>query len=78
MAKTRGAHSLKQRVRQGPTPSVAGPFAAAGPSAAATGASPSVLAVRPSIVTASPAPSAVQSLAAGDAEGSSSMAAAQR
>ena len=41
MAKTRGAHSFKQQVRQGPTP------LAAGPSAAAAGANPSLPAVRP-------------------------------
>ena len=77
MAKTRGAYSFRPRVRQGPTPpvaspSVAGPAAAGlfsgslatGPSTAAAGASPSVPAVRPP--------------AASDAEGSFSVAPAQR
>ena len=83
MAKTRGAHSLRPWVRQGPTPSAVGPPAASpstavGPSATATGASPSVPVVFPSVAAASPAPSVVQSPAAGDAEGSSSVAPAQR
>ena len=62
MAKTRGAHSFRLWVRQGPTPLAAGPPAtdpstvgpsvaagpfSVGPSAAAAGASPSVPAVRP-------------------------------
>ena len=84
MAKTRGAHTYRLRVRQGPSPFAAGPssaaagspaadIAAAGPSsatcplAAAIGAGPRALAVRP---TAAPA--------AGDAEGFSSVAPAQR
>ena len=89
MAKTRGAHSLRPRVRQGPTPltvgpSTAGPYAAVGPSTAASpstaaaGANPRVPAVRPSVAAASSAPSAVQSPAAGDAEGSSYVAPAHR
>ena len=85
MVKTRGAHSFRPRVHQGPTPPAvgpspvgpsAGPAAAgpstAGPSAAAAGAGPSVPAARPTIAAPSPAP------AAGDAEGSSSVASAQR
>ena len=70
MEKTRGAHSFRPQVRQGPTPPAAGPFTAGssaaadpsttGPSAAAAGASPSVPVVHP--------------LDAGDAEGSSSVA----
>ena len=91
MAKTRGAHSFRPRVLQGPTPpaagpSVAGPAAsgpsigsvaaspspAVSPSAAAAGAGPSVPTARPTADAASPAP------AAGDAEGSSSVASAQR
>ena len=77
MAKTRGAHSFKPQVRQGPTPPAADPStasssAAAGPSAVTAGAGPSVPAARPTIAAASPAPTA------GDAEGSSSVAPAQR
>ena len=70
MAKTRGAHSFRPRVRQGPSPPATGssPLAvgpsSASPSAAAVGASPSVPAVR--------LPAAV------DAKGSSSMAPAHR
>ena len=80
MAKTRGAHTYRPRVSQGPSPSAAGPssatagspaadIAAAGPSAATVGAGPRAPTVRP---TAAAAP------AAGDAEGSSSVAPAQR
>ena len=56
MAKTRGAHSFRPRVCQGPIPPAAGPSAVSpaasgpvttGPSAAAASASPSVPAVRP-------------------------------
>ena len=82
MAKTRGAHSFRPRVSQGPTPPVAGPSTsgptAAGPSTgsvatdpsavAATGVGPSMPDARPTADAASPAP------AAGDAEGSSSVA----
>ena len=78
MAKTRGAHSFRLRVRQGPTrsvvgpsaagPAAAGPFVTAGPSAATAGAGPSVPAARPTADAASHAP------ASGDAEGSSSVA----
>ena len=66
MAKTRGAHSFRPRVRQGPIPP------AAGPSAAAAGAGLSMPAALPTADAASPTP------AAGDAEGSSSVAPAQR
>ena len=72
MGKTRGAHSLRPRVRQGPTPPVAGP------SATAAGTCLSVSVVRPSVVAASLAPFAVQSPTAGDAEGSSFVAPAYR
>ena len=83
MAKTRGAHSFRPRVRQGPTPptgtSTPGPSSAvAAPSTAAAGADPNMPAASPSVVAASPAPAAVQSPAAGDAEDSSSVAPAQR
>ena len=64
MEKTRGAHSFRPRMSQGPTPPTTGPSAAAGPSAAVAGANPSV--------------PAVCSPAVGDAEGSSSVAPAQR
>ena len=74
MAKTRGAHSFRPRVRQGPTPPAASPSAAAGPAAAVD---PSA-AIDPSIAATSLAPVAVQSPAVGDVEGSSSMAPAQR
>ena len=96
MAKTRGAHTFRPRVRQGPSPpaagpssaaagspatdveatgpssaagpsSTAGPSSVAGPSAAAVGADLRAPAVPP---TAAPA--------TGDAEGSSSVALAQR
>ena len=63
MEKMRGAHSFRPRVRQGPTPPAVGP-SAAGPSTAVAGASPSV--------------PAVHLLTAGDAEGSFSVAPAQR
>ena len=83
MAKTRGAHSFRPRVRQGPTPPAAGPSPAAadlttagsvaiGHSAAAAGTDPRVPTARPTTDAASPAP------AAGDVEGSSSVAPAQR
>ena len=68
MEKTIGAHSIRPRVSQGPTPPTVGPSAAS-PSAVV---SPSVPAVRPSPAVASPAP------AASDAKGSSSMTLAQR
>ena len=81
MVKTRGAHTYRPRVDQGPSPPAAGPspaaadpssastdpFSAAGPSVVAVGAGPSAPAERS---TAAPA--------AGDAEGSSSVAPAQR
>ena len=69
-------HQAPSSAAAGPStvgPSVAGP-SAAGPSVAAAGADPSVPAVRPSVEAASPAPAAIQSPAAGDAEGSSSVA----
>ena len=80
MAKKRGAHTYRPWVGQGLSPSAAGPssaaagspaadIAAVGPSAAAVGAGPRASVVRP---TAAAAP------AAGDAEGSSSVAPAQR
>ena len=92
MAKTRGAHTFRPRVRQspstptaGPSPAAVGssavdiaaanpttaasPSAAAGPSTAAAGVDPSAPAARP---TAAPA------LAAGDPEGSSFVAPAQK
>ena len=78
MAKTRGAHSFRPWVRQGPTPLIAGPSpttagsVAVGPSAAAAGADPRMPAALPTANAASPTP------AAGDVEGSSSMAPAQR
>ena len=78
MAKTRGAHSFRPQVCYGPTPPTVGSFAAAGPSAAAVAACPGMLAVPPSAAAPSPAPATVQSPAAGDAEGSSSVAPAQR
>ena len=83
MAKTRGAHSFKLRVRQGPIPpagtSTPGPSSAAvAPSTAAVDAGPSVPDARPSIAAASPALVAVQSPAVSDAEGSSSIAPTQR
>ena len=66
MAKTRGAHTFRPRVLQGPSPP------AAGPSAAAAGADPSAPAARPTTTLVAAAP------AAGDAEGSSSVAPAHR
>ena len=95
MVKTRGVHSFRPRMRQGPSslaadpslatagssatdpstatgPStVAGPSIAADPSTAAAGAGPSVPAVRPTSAPAAAVP-------AGDVEGSSSVAPAQR
>ena len=83
MAKTRGAHSFRPRMRQGPTPPVVtstpGPNSVtAGPSVATAGAGPSVPAACPSVVAASPVPAVVQSPAATDVECSSSMAPTQR
>ena len=94
MAKARGAHSFNLQVRPAllslppaplpsalllplfplllPAPLVPTPQPSPAPSAAAAGADPSVPVVRPIIAVASPAPTA------GDAEGSSSMAPAQR
>ena len=77
MEKTRGAHTFRSRVRQGPSsPAVGssaadiaavGPSAVVGPSSAAAGIDPSAPAARPTVAPA-----------AGDAEGSSSVAPAQR
>ena len=84
MAKTRGAHSFRPRVHQGPNPPVVGP-SAAGPAAAglsvgSVAAGPSAAAAGPSAVAADASPSvpSVRLPAANDAEGSSSMAPAQR
>ena len=82
MAKTREAHSFRPRVRQGPSSPTAGPslaavdsstadITAASSSAAAVGAGPSVPAVSPTSAPAAIVP-------VGDAEGSSSVAPAQR
>ena len=82
MAKTRGAHTFRPQVRQGPSPpatspshAAAGSFAASivatGPSAA-VGADPSAPAARSTSAPTVVAP------AASDAEGSSSVAPAQR
>ena len=87
--KTRGAHSFRPRVPQGPTPptgtstpgpssAATGPFATTSPSDAAAGASPSVLVVHPSVAAALDAPHVVQNPVAADVEGSSSVAPAQR
>ena len=91
MAKTRGAHSFRSRVRQGPTPPATGPFvvgpAAAGPSAgsfatspsAATGPSAAAAGSGPSMPAARPTVDAASPApTAGDAEGSSSVTPAQR
>ena len=90
MAKTRGAHSFRPWVRQGPTPpagtstkGVASSVAAtssvvAALSFAAASAGPSVPAARPPVAAASLAPAAAQSPAGDDVEGSSSVALAQR
>ena len=77
MEKTRGAYTFRSRVRQGPSSPAngssaadivsVGPSAVAGPSIAATGTDPSAPAARPTVAPA-----------AGDAEGSSSVAPAQR
>ena len=88
MAKMRGAHSFRPRVRQGLTPPVAGPStvdpatagpATVGPSASSITAGPPA-AVGPSAATAGASPSvpAVRPPDASDAEGSSSVAPAQR
>ena len=78
MAKTRGAHSFRQQVPQSPTPPAVGPSTAcffatasssttASPSTVTIGAGSSVPAARPTVAPA-----------AGDAEGSSFVALAQR
>ena len=85
MAKTRGAHSFRLRVHQGPTPPSAGPSlattgsSAVGPAAtspAAIGPSASSVVVGPSAAASGVGPSVppVRPPAAGDAEGSSSVA----
>ena len=85
MAKNREAHSNRPRVRQSPTPptgtSTPGATDVVDPSspAAAAGAGPSVPVAHPSVaIAASPAPATVQGTTAADAEGSSSLAPAQR
>ena len=89
MAKTRGAHTYRPRVRQGLSPSAVGPSSAAtgspaadkaaadpssaaGSSAAVVGAGPRAPAMRLTAAPGAVAPAAI------DAEGSSSMAPAQR
>ena len=79
MAKTRGVHSFRSRVRRSSTPSVGtstpGAAIAVGPITAV--ARPPV--AHPSAAAAaSPAPAAVQGATAADAEGSSSVAPSQR
>ena len=87
MAKTKGAHSFRPRVRQGLSPSTAGPSAtcpvasgpsAVGPSACSVAVGPSTVAagISPSVPAAGP--TAASTPAAGDAEGSSFVAPAQR
>ena len=80
MAKTRGAHSYRPRVRQSPTPltgtSTPGAVVAASPSSPAVGAS-AAAAAGPSAPAARPSAAAAASTAAADAEGSSSVAPAQ-
>ena len=89
MAKTRGAHSYRPSVCRSSTPPadtstpraaiVAGPSPPGVPPSVAAAVSPNSLAVRPSAaVAASPAPAVVQGTVAADAEGSSSIAPAQR
>ena len=86
MAKTRGAHSFRPRVRQGPSPSTigsstAGPVAAGpaavGPSAGFISAGPSVAAVGAGPSMPAARPTAAPTPASIDAEGSSSMTPAQ-
>ena len=90
MEKTRGAHSFRPQVRQGPTPPAVGPSpAAAGFSAASSSAAdpaaagfvaagPSVAAPSAAAAGASPSVPAVRPPAAVDAKGSSSVVPAQR
>ena len=86
MAKIRGAHTYRPRVRQGPSPPAAGPSpAAAGSSAADTAAAgpsavadPSVAGPSAAAVGAGPSAPAAVAPAVGDAVGSSSVAPAQR
>ena len=85
MAKTRGAHTYRPRVRQGPSPPTVGPFpASTGSSSTDTAAAdPTAAAACPSAAAAGADPSALVARptaapAAGDAVGSSSMAPAQR
>ena len=78
MEKTRGAHSFRPRVGQSSTPpaSTSTPGAAA---VAAVAVGPNEAVSRPpAAAAASPALAAVQGAAAADAEGSSSVAPAQR
>ena len=89
MVKTRGAHTFRPQVHQGSSPpatgpssaatgspaadvAAAGPSSAAGPSEAVVGADPRAPAVRPTAAPAATAPTT------GDADGSSSVAPAQR
>ena len=79
-----GTHSPCRDLHPGPSSAATAPSAvstssaAAAPSIAAAGAGPSVPAAHPSVAAASPAPAPVQSLATGDAEGSSSVTPAQK
>ena len=89
MAKTRGAHTYRPRVRQGPSPSTAGPsstatesptadIAAAGPSSA-VGPSAAAVGTGPRAHAVRPTAAPVAAApAAVDAEGSSSVTPAQR
>ena len=93
MEKTRGAQSFRPRVRQGPSSPAAGPFLAAASSSAAdiaaanpttavgpVAADPSVAAIDagPSAPAVRPTSAPVAAVPAKDAEGSSSVAPAQR
>ena len=71
MEKTRGAHSFRPWVRQGPSSLIVGPYTTVGSSAAVAGSSPSMPIVYPTSAHAADVP-------AGDAEGSSSVAPSQR
>ena len=87
MEKTRGAHTYRPWVRQGPSPPAAGPSPAAvvSPAADAVADCPTAAIVGPSAVAAGADPAAPTDVvpaaaapASGDAEGSSSVAPAQR
>ena len=83
MAMTRGAHSFRPQVRQGPTPPTAGPSPTTADPATAGFAAADSAAAGPSTAAAGPCPSAPNACptaapAAGDVEGSSFMAPAQR